>query len=341
MTGSIRSFFDLHPMAFEPANIKKEMPQLAWRGIIDIPCLYANVAMSHVQAARPYPYKDVDGNESVRRGSRIVTAKLLFLNTLGIEGLYPDKYRQFDKAINDKSPGYLHHPAQGVMWAVVMTANLDYTAEECAGVSLTVVWKEVRKDADTDPTEIDVPPDAKEVASLADVQYALVRAAYPSVDDGVVDADTLAKGIALEAVYVDAFNSAQLRYPTIEPDTFYDLVVATFGDVQQEFISISGKFAQVAIVVERIADAVELLQDPSLWPAQIELRELHRAVVSLVELYAQGERPTGKYTASREMPLDEVADFLEKKVDDLIQLNPNLLSSPWVAKGQTVTYYLD
>lgn len=327
-------------MAFEPANIKSEMPLLAWRGIIDIPCKFANVAMSHVQAARPYPYKDVDGNEPVRRASDVVTAELLFLNTLAPD-LYPDKYRQFIKAVRDKQPGFLAHPAHGVLWAVVTGANLTYTAEERAGVTLAVTWKEVRKDADTDPTEIDVPPDAKEVARLADVQYASVRAAYPSIDDGVVDADTLAKGVALEAIYVEAFNSAQLRYPTIEPDTFYDLVVATFGDVQQEFISISGKFAQVAIAVERIADAVELLQDPSLWPAQIELRELHRAVVSLVELYAQGERPTGKYTALREMPLDEVADFLEKKVDDLIQLNPNLLSSPWVAKGQTVTYYLD
>lgn len=327
-------------MAFEPANIKSEMPLLAWRGIIDIPCKYANVAMSHVQAARPYPYKDVDGNEPVRRGSRVVTSELLFLNTL-IPDLYPDKYRQFEKACYDKSPGFLNHPAQGVIWAVVLSSNLNYTAEERAGVSLTVTWKEVRKDADTDPTEIDVPPDAKEVARLADLQYEFVRAAYPSVDDGDVLPDVLAKGVALEAVYQEAFSSAQLRYPTIEPDTFYDLVVATFGDVQQEFISISGKFAQVALAVERIADTVELLQDPSLWPAQIELRELHRAVVSLVEFYAQGERPTGKFKAEREMPLDEVADFLEKRVDDLIQLNPNLLSSPWVAKGQTVTYYLD
>lgn len=327
-------------MAFEPANIKSEMPLLAWRGIIDIPCRFANVAMSHVQASRPYPYKDVDGNEPVRRASDIVTAELLFLNTLA-DDLYPDKYRQFIKTVRDKKPGYLVHPAHGVMWCVVTSANLTYTAEERAGVTLAVTWKEVRKDADTDPTEIDVPPDAKEVARLADAQYEEVRVLYPSTDDGTVDPDVLAKGIALEAVYNDAFATAQLQYPTTEPDTFFDLVVATFGDVQQEFIAISGKFAQVAIAVERVADAVELLQDPRLWPAQLELRELHRAVTSLVELYAQGDRPTGKFTANREMPLDEVADMLGKKVDDLVQLNPTLLSSPWVAKDQTVTYYLD
>lgn len=327
-------------MAFEPANIKSEMPTLAWRGIVDIPCRFANVAMQHVQAPRPYPYKDVDGNEPVRRASDVVTAELLFLNTLA-DDLYPDKYRQFVAACRDKQAGYLHHPAHGVMWCVVTSYNLTYTAEERAGVTLAVTWKEVRKDADTDPIEIDVPPDAKEVARLADVQYESVRAAYPSVDDGEVDAETLAKGVALEAVYQEAFATAQLQYPTIEPDTFFDLVTATFGDVQQEFIAISGKFAQAAIVVEKIADAVELLQDPELWPAQLELRELHRAIVSLVELYAQGERPTGKYVAPHEMPLDEVADFLGKKVDDLVQLNPSLLSSPFVDKGQTVTYYLD
>jgi hypothetical protein len=327
-------------MAFEPANIKSEMPLLAWRGIIDIPCKFANVAMSHVQAPRPYPYKDVDGNEPVRRASDIVTAELLFLNTLAPD-LYPDKYRQFIKAVRDKQPGFLAHPAHGVMWCVVTQANLNYTAEERAGVSLSVTWKEVRQDADTDPTEIDVPPDAKEVAQLADAQYVNVRGIYPSVDNGNVDEETLAKGIVLEEVYQDAFAPAKLQYPTIEPETFYELVTAVFGDVQQEFISISGKFNQAAVIVERIADAVELLQDPLLWPAQIELRELHRAITSLVELYAHGERPTGKFTALREMPLDEVADFLGKRIDDLVQLNPNLLSSPWVAKDQVVTYYLD
>jgi hypothetical protein len=327
-------------MAFEPANIKSEMPLLAWRGIIDIPCKYANVAMQHVQAPRPYPYKDADGNESVRRASDVVSAELLFLNTLG-DDLYPDKYRQFIKAVRDKQPGYLAHPAHGTMWCVVTSANLSYTAEERAGVTLSVTWKEVRKDADTDPTEIDVPPDAKEVAQLADAQYAFVRASYPSTDDGTVSAEVLAKGVELERVYVDAFAPAKLQYPRTEPDTFYDLVLATLGDVQQEFVAISGKFAQAAIVVERVADAVELLQDPLLWPAQIELRELHRAIVSLEEMYAQGERPTAKFVARREMPLDEVADLLGKKVDDLVQLNPAILSSPWVDKGQTVTYYVD
>lgn len=296
--------------------------------------------MQNVQASRPYPYKDADGNESVRRGSDIVTAELLFMNTLAPD-LYPDRYRQFIATIRDKQPGYLAHPAHGTMWCVVTNATLNYTAEERAGVSLSVTWKEVRKDADTDPTEIDVPPDAKEVARLADVQYASVRVLYPSVDDGIVEPDVLVKGQALEAVYADAFSTAQLQYPTIQPDTFLELVTATFGDVQQEFISISGKFNQAASIVSRVADAVETIQDPSLWPALIELRELHRAIVSLAELYSQGERPTAKFTALREMPLDEVADFVGKKVDDLVQLNPNLLSSPWVAKGQTVTYYLD
>lgn len=327
-------------MAFEPANIKSEMPTLTWRGIVDIPCRFANVAMSHVQAPRPYPYKDVDGNEPVRRASDVVTAELLFLNTLA-DDLYPDKYRQFIAACRDKQAGYLHHPAHGVMWCVVTSYNLTYTAEERAGVTLSVSWKEVRKDADTDPTEIDVPPDATQMAQLADVQYEFVRSLYPNVDDGDVDPIVLAKGQELERVYDEAFAPMQLKYPRVEPDTFFELVTAVFGDVQQEFISISGKFAQAAIVVERIADAVELLQDPLLWPTQLEFRELHRAIVSLVDLYAQGERPTGKYIARVEMPLDEVADFLNKKVDDLVQLNPTLLSSPWVAKGQVVTYYLD
>lgn len=327
-------------MAFEPANIKSEMPLLAWRGIIDIPCRFANVAMSHVQAARPYPYKDVDGNEPVRRASDIVTAELLFLNTLA-DDLYPDKYRQFIQAVRDKLPGYLAHPAHGTMWCVVTNANLTYTAEERAGVTLAVTWKEVRQDADTDPTEIDVPPDATQAAQSADVQYEFVRGIYPSVDNGNVDAETLAKGVALEVTYQDAFASAQLQYPRIEPETFTELIAAVLGDVQQETIALSGKFNQAAIIVERIADAVELLQDPLLWPAQIELRELHRACVSLVELYAQGDRPTKKFIAEREMPLDEVADFLGKRIDDLVELNPALLSSPWVAKGGVVTYYLD
>jgi hypothetical protein len=328
-------------MAFEPANIKSEMPQLAWRHLVDIPCELANISGSHVQAARPYAYLDVDANEPVRRNSETITARLFFFNTLQAD-LYPDRYRQFITSVRDKSAGDLVHPAHGFMRAVVLTYNLAYEAKDRAGVAFDVTWKEVRENANTPPAELDVPPDAKEVARDVDVQYEFVRARYPSVDDGDVAPDVLAKGQALETVYQLAFDPSQLQYPDGGgPQNFYELVVATFGSVQQEFIAFSGKFAQAAIVVEKISNAVELLQDPLLWPAQLEFRELHRAIVSLVELYSQGDRPTAKYTAEREMPLDEVADFLGKKVDDLIQLNPTLLSSPWVDKGRTVTYYLD
>lgn len=329
-------------MAFDPANIKAEVPELRWRSL-GVPFRNANIAGKHVQARRPYPYLDVTAHEPVRRESEVVTAELLFLNTLEPD-LYPDRFRDYLAAIQDKSPGPLLHPARGLFRAVVTDYNVDFDEVTRAGVIVRVVWEEDREDASTPPAEADVPPDAKETAREADAQYEIVRALYPTNEDAPIGTDDAitAKGDALDAAYEAAFENVRLQYPTGDggPSTFEEMFDQILGDVQSETIALSGKFAQAAGVVAAVLDAVELLQDPALWPTMLAFREAHRAFSDLATKYGEGERPTGRFVTKREMPLDEIADALGAKVDDLVQLNPTLLSSPWVAEGQTVRYYL-
>jgi hypothetical protein len=329
-------------MAFVPANIKSEMPNLRWRSL-DVPCRNANLDGQHVQARRPYPYLDVVAHEPVRRDSDVITAELLFLNTLE-DNLYPDRFRQYLTALQDKSAGDLVHPARGFLRAVVLKYSIQYDEQTRAGVIVQVTWEEDRADAATPPAEADVPPDAKEVAREADVQYALVRALYPTNEEAPLGTDpaVTAIGDALDATYQEAFANVRLQYPTNEvgPQTFEEMYDAIAGDVLTEFIALSGKFAMAAGVVEEVSDAVELIQDPLLWPSTIALREAHRAFVTLSEKFGEGERPIGRFVAKRDMPLDEVADATGAKMDDLIQLNPTLLSAPWVPKDATVRYYL-
>ncbi len=329
-------------MAFVPANIKSEMPNLQWR-TLDVPCRNANLEGQHVQARRPYPYLDVVAHEPVRRDSEVVSAELLFLNTLE-DNLYPDRFRQYLKALQDKSPGPLVHPARGLFQAVVTKYSVQYDEQTRAGVIVQVTWEEDRADASTPPAEADVPPDAKEVAKEADVQWALVRALYPTTDEAPLGTDpaVTAIGDSLETTYQQAFANVRLQYPTNEvgPQTFEELYDAIAGDILSATIALSGKFAQAAGVVAQVSDAVELVQDPLLWPSLIAFREATRAFVSLSEQFGEGERPTGRFVAKREMPLDEVADATGSKMDDLIQLNPTLLSNPWVPKDASVRYYL-
>lgn len=327
-------------MAFNPADIKSELPEFAWRGIV-VPARSVNFKFAHIQARRPYPYLNVVAHEPVRRDSKVVTAVLLFLNTLE-DNLYPDRFREWIAAAEDKSAGDLSHPTVGFMRAVVLDVAVEVDEQTRAGVVVTATFEEDRENASTPPAETDVPPDAKEVARNADVQYEAVRALYPSSSEAPAGTDpaVVAIGDGLAATYDDAFAGARLQYPTGGgPQTFVELFEAILGDLQTEFIALSGKFAQAAGIVERVSDAVETIQDPLLWPATLALRETYRAFSELAEKYGEGERPIARYVAPREMPLDEIADATGASQDDLVQLNPNLLLTPWIPAGSAVKYY--
>jgi hypothetical protein len=327
-------------MAFDPANIKSELPELAWRGIV-VPARSASFKFAHIQARRPYPYLNVVAHEPVRRDSKVITTVLLFLNTLEAD-LYPDRFREWIAASEDKSAGDFYHPAIGYLRAVVLDVSVEVDEQTRAGVIVTATFEEDRADASTPPAETDVPPDAKEVARSADVQYEFVRALYPTDETAPLGTDPaiVAVGNALEANYTAAFANAKLQYPTGGgPQTFVELFDAILGDALSDFIWLSGRFAQAAGVVEKVSDAVELIQDPLLWPATLALRETFRAFTGLAEKYGQGERPIAQYVAPREMPLDEVADATGANQDDLVSLNPNLLLTPWIPRGSAVKYY--
>lgn len=333
-------------MAFEPANIKSEMPPFRWR-TLEIPCVSANIDGTIVQAARPYAYLDVDAHEGVRRGSEIIDGTFVFLNTVDRPhpelSNYPDLFRQFYAAIRDKSAGDMVHPARGFLRARVLSYNIQYTAQERAGVTVTVRWAETRADASTSPAEVDVPPDAKEVSADADVAVEAVRALYPTSDDAPVGTDpaVVAKGDAFAASYDEAFASIELNYPVDEaPTDVLSLYEAVLGDVQTGIVSLSGRWNRAAGVVAEIVDAVEVIQDPLLWPAALVLKEAWRAIDELATDFGEKDRAIGKFTAPREMPLDEVAATVGAKIDDLVSLNPAAVSSPWIAEGAVVRYYL-
>lgn len=328
-------------MAFDPANIKSEMPPLRWR-TIEVPCDTANITGQLVQAARPYPYLDVDAHEGVRRASEVIEANLYFLNTVQA-GSFPDLFRLFYAAVVDKSIGPLVHPARGFLYARVLDYQISYDAKDRAGCTMRVRWTETRQDASTSPARIDVPPDAREVSRDADLAVDAVRVLYPTTTDAPVGTDPAitAKGDAFAASYDEAFNSIRLNYPTgEEPTNILELYEATLGDIQSEFVALSGRWNRAAGVVAEIKDAVELIQDPLLWPATLALREAWRAIDELVTDFGEKDRAIGKYTARREMPLDEIAADVGAQIDDLVALNPSAASNPWVQPGQVIRYYL-
>lgn len=328
-------------MAFEPANIKSEMPNLRWR-TIEVPCVSAPIDGALVQAPRPYPYLDVDAHEGVRVASETIDAELIFLNTVQ-ENSFPDLFRQFYAAVRDKSAGDLVHPARGFLRAKVLTYRINYTAQERAGCTMSVRWAETRADASTSPAEIDVPPDAKDVCRDSDVAVLAVRALYPTSEDAPVGTDPAitAAGDVFAASYDAAFDSISLNYPVNEaPTDFLSLYNAVLGDVQSGLISLSGRWNRAAGVVAEVVDAVELIQDPLLWPATLVLREAWRAIDELAASYGEQDRPIGRYTAKHDMPLDEVAAAVGARIDDILSLNPAAAMSPWISEGAVVRYYL-
>lgn len=289
-----------------PARAIYGLEPLTWRDMT-AQCELAPFDFAHSQAERRYPYVDGFGHDNTGRDSLRFTTRLYFLNTVE-PGSFPDKWNAWRDALFDGSAGDLVHPVLGLVRARVMQGHVEYRAQTTAGVIVDVTFTET----------VDDP----EVLFFFDSPTVALDAAAKAADNAASDAG--------------------INYPTGDPGGATSIAgaVAQFeGAITSFGMSVSGYANMVAAQIDGMISVAEGLTDPTKWPAYDNLVTAWSSVKNVAAKTALVSRATAQTKLSADMGLDAVASSVGNSLDDIINLNPSLVSKPTVPKGTTVTHY--
>jgi prophage DNA circulation protein len=308
----------------DPNNILASLRVLSWRGIEARFSTEAPYTFGHRQPARAYPYLDVDGHDHTGRQSSKITVKVYFMNSLEPNS-YPQKWYQFRDAILDGSPGILVHPDLGKLTAVVMGGSIDMTAQNRAGIVVSVSFDEHRDNPDQDVNARPAAPAAKEVAQAADAAIAALRVLYP---DGLGSTDA-------------ALAQVKLLYPDGAEDTgtVLDLVTGVIAAFETTGAAVAAKVNQANQLFNQMVDGIEALNDPAAWPGLDNLIQASTSLAETAEKYFAAQRPTRTQTLTTDTTLDAFAESVGNSLEEIVGLNPSALFSPIASRGITLSYY--
>lgn len=313
-------------MAVNPYEIVSALAPLRWR-LLFAPTLDCSFDVKHTQAARSYPYLDVDGHDHTGRRSRPIRAVIRLMN--GLDGRldwYPTYWNAWRAALDDGSPGDLEHPNIGKIRARVEGYSVTSTAQNRSGVEVSIQFIETRENADQ-PANADAPAlDLNLTAQNADAAIAEVVLKYPT---GRVKR-------ALDA----AAQTVKIKYPNgNSTGKVSDIATVGFTDVDLTSALIPAKIDAAVDVLGQYLKALTLANDPEIWQAVESVQSTIKAVRDLGETLFDSLRPTKFVIVTTDTLLDEFAERVNNSLDDIISLNPSALFSPIVSAGTRLLYY--
>jgi hypothetical protein len=225
--------------------------------------------------------------------------------------LYPTVFRLFLAEMNDTATGLLDTPEISGMVCKPVSIEFEHTGTIRDGVMCTARWIETQDE-------------------LADPG----RAARINV-------------AGLEAINLDAL-SAQLP-PNLPPDdiSFEELmnnITGVVDTIGSKITILANKPNQILYRIKRLRDSVERAGSALYWPVHDTVDRLEEAVRELPKtpdkIQSQfNRRKVLRYTAQFRSTVPMLAALTSNSVDDIINLNPSLLSRPAVAPGTVVRYY--
>jgi hypothetical protein len=292
-----------------PALVVQALPKLTWRGLF-AKCEDASFDFSHTQVERGAYGIDGAWHDHARRDPIVFTCKLHFINTLiSAPKEFPENYIKWQKAMLDGSAGKLRHPILGTIDARVLKGSVRLVAQTTAGVVVEVTFTETLVDV-TKATKFEAPTvDVKALAAQVGHDAGLFDIAFPS---GILDR-------SLE-----------------------DAIDSFLGNVHALQVSASGYALQIVGKVEKMIESVERVTDPRVAPLYTNLVQLWDTLRTRAQ---QAERLAARSTSRRRTEADTTLDALAKSsgnsVEELMELNPALVSRPSVAKNTIYTFYTD
>lgn len=290
-----------------PSRVIRELPKLTWRGLF-APCEAAPVKGAHAQVERkaygiPAAWHDPAGREPYS-----TDVKLHFLNCQ-FDGIlwFPNKWNEWQKALEDDSPGKLRHPLLGEFDAVVKSWVVALDASRTAGVTVDVTFDE----------------------TLVDVTKANAFKG-PQVD---------VKAVAKQAL-TDAGNLG-INFPSGRLDgSLFDAIDSFLGDITSAQMTITGLGNQLVGGIEDMIYRVELVADPASAPAYDNLVLLWDALrTKVTDAEKLAARSTATTLLGSDTTFDAVASERSNTVEELMGLNPGLVRYRVIPKGSALVFY--
>jgi prophage DNA circulation protein len=313
------------PAPPKPARPPKDPPlfdQLfpcSFRGV-DFPV--TSISISSQQDTVEHKYWNVDGAnvEMTGQAPATIEAEIPFVNGI-VPGkaerwgvLYPTTFREFLVAFNNKETGVLDTPEFAGLKVKPVSIEFKHDGQVRDGVMVTARWVE------TNDVDLETSTKVSEIESA--------RLAALTLDAEMANLQTVAE-------------------PPEFTETFESLMNDITGIVDTNVSKlklIANKPNQILYRIKRLQSSIERATNPLTWPAAHACDELEAAVRDLaktpekVKDLVTGKR-TLRYTAKTRMTLQQIAQATGNSVDDLIHLNPRLLSRPAIPPGSVVRYY--
>lgn len=301
-----------------PDLFETQLLEVKWRDVA-FPITNFRTRLSHDIAEHKRPDQDGARVESTGRNPLVFSASCLFRNgvTRGRNetwsDLYPANWRSFLVAFADRTKGTLQHPSLGKIACKPVTLESELSAQRRDGEDVSAEWIEYSEDEAT----------ANGILSSAAItglsQLGRTLDSYLGGKPEIKKADPDDGKMSLE----DALKSV-----TAIVDTASLLSKRAFGVIDR-----------IAYRLDRIAFAITSLQDPTNWPAKESIARLRAALerTKRAALKAQGD--TKFYVTPAPMTLAILAPKFKNSVNDLVRLNPHLVSAPELPKNTIVRYY--
>lgn len=300
-----------------------ELNFLRWGSLV-LPCTKFSTGFSQDIAAHKYYRRDGQNLEATGRSGFEFTFTIPFIRGLRqargerwtVTPLYPQGLKAFIATCQDGKTQILGHPELGDYNCKVSHIHWDTAAERRNGVFLDVSWAE-------DNT-------ANEGKNLVTADNA-GNATAPAEDINRAEIE-LAKLRALNVKVPKLPKAATLT-------TLARQVVASrdrIGRLSQDSIG------QVDRLVRNVRDIEQaIVGTPSVlsWPARQSATKTENALINARADISRGFREVKKYRTAIRMSLSNVARILGVATQDLIELNPQLLSSPMVPADTVVRYH--
>lgn len=291
---------------------------------------------------------NVDGArvESTGRSPMMIEAKIPFFNGIfpaknekWLAGtLYPDGFRNFFRAIANEKAGTLVHPEIGAIFCRCASLDVSHDAEEQDGVYVTAKWVESREDLG-EASVLQQPSPVSEMAVAAE---------------------------GLDASKTDLL--ALVPTAPVPDEDFASLTNKVIGLVDSLKLTTSqlaAKPGQLIYAAERIQNSINRTSDISNalswasreWAERVEssARDIRAGEATTTARSGSGRRVVASAAVSRR----PIARYVNKDkgvslvtlhsrlsamgskttLDELLDLNPQLISRPSVEPGAVVRYY--
>lgn len=301
-----------------------ELNFLRWDKLV-LPCVKFSSGFSQDIAAHKYYQRDGQNLERTGRGGFEFTFTIPFIRGLRqarnerwtVTPLYPNGLRAFVESCLDGETKILSHPELGDYNCKVSHIHWDTAAEHRNGVMLDVSWSEDNtKDEGKHSVAFDnagnatAPAEELDRAAIELAKLKALKAKVPTLPVTKTTLTTLARQVV----------AARDRIGRLSQDSIgnIDRLVRNVRDIEQAIVSTPSALA---------------------WPARQSATKTENALINARADISRGFREVKKYRTAKRMSLSAVARILGIDTQGLIELNPQLLSSPTVPAETVVRYH--